>query len=62
MTFREFKELTWGVYEYQLFVNGKFIVGLDVLDSEYMDMIITELDFTVDDNGRITCTVDLKEN
>ena len=60
MTFREFKELTWGVYEYQLFVNGKFIVGLDVLDSEYMDMIITELDFTVDDNGRITCTVDLK--
>jgi hypothetical protein len=60
MTFREFKELTWGVYEYQLFVNGKFIVGLDVLDSEYMDMNIIELDFTVDDNGRITCTVDLK--
>jgi hypothetical protein len=60
MTFREFKELTWGVYEYQLFVNGKFIVGLDVLDSEYMDMNIIELDFTVDDNDRITCTVDLK--
>jgi hypothetical protein len=60
MTFREFKELTWGVHEYQLFVNGKFIVGLDVLDSEYMDMNIIELDFTVDDNGRITCTVDLK--
>lgn len=60
MTFREFKEMTWGIYNYQLYINGKFIVGQDVLDSEYMDMIITELDFTAEDNGRITCTVDLK--
>ena len=60
MTFQEFKELTWGIYCYQLFVNGKFIVGSNVLSSEYMDMTITELNFDVDDNGRITCTVDLK--
>lgn len=59
MTFQEFKELTWGIHCYQLFVNGKFIVGSDVLNSEYMDMTITELNFDVDDNGRITCTVDL---
>ena len=59
MTFQEFKELTWGIYSYQLFVNGKFIVGSDVLNSEYMDMTITEFNFDVDDNGRITCTVDL---
>ena len=60
MTFQEFKELTCGIYSYQLFVNGKFIVGSNVLSSEYMDMTITELNFDVDDNGRITCTVDLK--
>jgi hypothetical protein len=60
MTFQEFKEMTYGVDKYQIFICGSWIVGTDTLDSKYMDMIITEFDFDADDNGRITCTVDLK--
>ena len=60
MTFQEFKEMTYGVYEYQIFICGNWIVGLDTLDSKYMNMTITEFNFDADDNGRITCTVDLK--
>ena len=60
MTFQEFKEMTYGVAEYQIFICGSWIVGLDTLDSKYMDMTIIEFDFDADDCGRITCTVDLK--
>ena len=60
MTLREFNDIAWGIHSLNIFLNGKFIVGRDVLNSKYMDMIITELDFTADDAGRITCTVDLK--
>jgi hypothetical protein len=60
MTFQEFKEMTYGIDEYQIFICGSWIVGTDTLDSKYMDMTITEFDFDADDNGRITCTVDLK--
>jgi hypothetical protein len=45
---------------WQIFINGKWIVGTDTLDSKYMDMTITEFDFSADAAGRITCTVDLK--
>lgn len=60
MTFREFREMTYGVDIWQVFYKGKWIVGTDVLDSKYMEMTITEFGFDADDNGRITCTVDLK--
>ena len=60
MTLREFNEMSWGIYSIIACLNGKFIVGNDILNKEYMDMIITEFDFSADDNGRITCTVDLK--
>lgn len=60
MTFQEFKEMTYGVAHWQIFINGKWIVGNNTLDSKYMDMIITEFDFAADDAGMITCTVDLK--
>ena len=59
MTFTEFKEMTYGVDRYQIYYKGKWIVGLDTLDSKYMSMTITEFDFDADDYGRITCTVDL---
>lgn len=61
MTFVEFTDITYGVDIWQIYFNGRWIVGTDTLDSKYMDMIITEFDFDADDNGRITCTVDLKE-
>lgn len=60
MTFQEFKELTCGVAEYQIFICGSWIVGTDTLDSKYATMTITEFNFDADDNGRIICTVDLK--
>ena len=60
MTFREFREITYGIDEYQIFIHGSWIVGTDVLDSKYMEMTITEFGFDTDDHGRITCTVDLK--
>lgn len=59
MTFTEFKEMTYGVDCYQIYYKGKWIVGLDTLDSKYMNMTITEFDFDADDYGRIICTVDL---
>jgi len=60
MTFVEFTEMTYGVDRWQIFFNGKWIVGTDTLDSKYYDMTITGFDFEADDYGRITCTVDLK--
>lgn len=62
MTFQKFRELTYGVDVWQIYFDGKWIVGTDVLDSKYYNRTITEFDFTTDDNGRITCTVDLKKN
>lgn len=62
MTFQEFKEMTYGVDIWQIFFKGKWIVGTDTLDSKYSTMTITEFDFDADDYGRITCTVDLKED
>jgi hypothetical protein len=62
MTFQEFKKMTYGVDVWQVYFNGKWIVGTDTLDSKYMDMTVIEFDFDADYNGRITCTVDLKEN
>lgn len=61
MTFQKFRELTYGVDVWQIYFDGKWIVGTDVLDSKYYNMTITEFDFAADDNGRITCTVDLKK-
>jgi hypothetical protein len=60
MTFQEFKEMPYGVTEYQIFICGSWIVGTDTLDSKYMDMTITEFGFEADEHGRIICTVDLK--
>ncbi len=60
MTFQEFKEMTYGVARWQVFINGKWIVGNNTLDSKYYDMTITEFNFGLDACGRITCTVDLK--
>lgn len=59
MTFREFREMTYGIARWQIFYKGSWIVGTDILDSKYMEMTITEFDFDADDSGRITCTVDL---
>ena len=59
MTLREFNEMSWGIHSLTIFLNGKFIVGNDILNKEYMDMTITEFNFSADDNSRITCTVDL---
>ena len=61
MTFQDFEERTYGVAFWQIYLNGKWIVGLNTLDRKYMDMTITEFDFVADDAGQITCTVDLKE-
>lgn len=62
MTFQEFRGMTYGVDIWQIYLDGKWIVGLDVLDGKYYDMTITEFDFDADDNGRVICTVDLKKN
>ena len=60
MTFQEFKEMTCGVDIWQIYFNGIWIVGTNTLNSRYGSMTITEFNFDADDNGRITCTVDLK--
>ena len=62
MTFQEFREMAYGIDIWQIYLDGKWIVGLDVLDGKYYDMTITEFDFDADDNGRVICTVDLKKN
>lgn len=62
MTFQEFRGMTYGVDVWQIYLDGKWIVGTDVLDGKYYDMTITEFDFDADDNGRVICTVDLKKN
>ena len=59
MTFKTFRELTSGVSKYQLFVNGEWVVGKEIF--EYDDYLITEFYFVSDDNGRITCTLDVQE-
>ena len=59
MTFKTFREMTSGVHTYQLFYNGKWIVGKEV--DEYDNYLITEFDFVADDSGTITCTLDIKE-
>ena len=46
MTFKEFREITSGVHTYQLFYNGKWIVGKEVF--EYDDYLITEIDLSED--------------
>lgn len=62
MTFQEFRSMTYGIDIWQIYLDGKWIVGTDVLDGKYYDMTITEFDFDADDNGRVICTVDLKKN
>lgn len=62
MTFQEFRGMTYGIDIWQIYLDGKWIVGTDVLDGKYYDMTITEFDFDADDNGRVICTVDLKKN
>lgn len=62
MTFQEFRGMTCGVDIWQIYLDGEWVVGLDVLDGKYYNMTITEFDFTTDDNGRVICTVDLKKN
>ena len=62
MTFKEFKEMAYGITFYEIYLNGKYIGGSKTLDSKYENMTITELDFDAEDNGRITCTLELKEN
>ena len=57
MTLLEFINKTRGVDFWQAFLNGKFIVGNALYSN--MNKTITEFDFDADDNGRITCTVDL---
>ena len=60
MTFKEFMDISYGIDLWQIYLNGKMIV--DVFDIKYASMTITEFDFDADDSGRITCTVDLKED
>jgi hypothetical protein len=59
MTVKTFREMTYGVSHYQLFYNGKWIVGKEV--DEYDNYLITEFDFVADDSGTITCTLDVEE-
>ena len=59
MTFKTFRELTSGVSHYQLYFQGKWIVGKEVF--EYDNYLITEFDFVADDSGTITCTLDIEE-
>ena len=53
-------DISYGIDLWQIYLNGKMIV--DVFDIKYASMTITEFDFDADDSGRITCTVDLKED
>ena len=59
MTFKKFREMTSGVSNYQLFFQGKWIVGKEIFNYDYY--IITEFDFVSDDSGTITCTLDIIE-
>ena len=59
MTFKKFREMTSGVSNYQLFFQGKWIVGKEIFNYDYC--IITEFDFVSDDSGTITCTLDIIE-
>ena len=59
MTFKTFREMTSGVRHYQLYFQGKWIVGKEVF--EYDNYLITEFDFTVDSREDIICTVDVEE-
>ena len=58
MTVKTFREISYGIKRYQLYLNGKLIVGKEVKD--YDNYLITEFDFT-EDNGTITCTLDIME-
>ena len=58
MTVKTFREMTYGVRRYQLYFRGKFIVGKEV--DEYDNYLITEIDLS-EDNGTITCTLDIEE-
>lgn len=59
MTFKTFREMTFGVKHYQLYFRGKWIVDKEVF--EYDNYLITEFYFTVDSQEDIICTVDVEE-
>lgn len=60
MTFKEFRELAYGIAFWQVYLEGKWVNG-DVLSGKYNNLTITEFEFEADDNGRVICTLDLKK-
>ena len=61
MTFGEFKKLTQGIYKYEIWYDNHAYVGVAVEHPSFKNKTITNFSFNADDNGRITCEVDLKD-
>lgn len=60
MTFKEFRELAYGVAFWYIYLESKWVNG-DIFDGKYDNLTITEFEFEADDNGRVICTLDLKK-
>lgn len=61
MTLREFREMSWGLYDCQLLVDNKWITGNETFDKKYMDMTIAEFDFYANEDKQVICGLVLEE-
>ena len=61
MTLREFREMSWGLYDCQLLVGNKWVTGNETFDKKYMDMTIAEFDFYANEDKQVICGLVLEE-
>jgi hypothetical protein len=59
MTFKEFREMTYGVKHYHIYFRGELFIGKEVYDFD--NYFITEFEFVTDSTETITCALDVVE-
>ena len=59
MTFKEFREMTYGVKHYPIYFRGELFIGKEVYDFD--NYLITEFEFVTDSTETITCALDVVE-